>query len=31
MDKDEVLRLKLISRLTELFQEEALSPAWRVL
>ncbi|EHG7532652.1 transcriptional regulator, partial [Escherichia albertii] len=23
MDKDEVLRLKLISRLTELFQEEA--------
>ncbi|EHX2146144.1 transcriptional regulator [Escherichia albertii] len=31
MDKDEVLRLKLISRLTELFQEEAFSPAWMVL
>ncbi|HEB1685358.1 TPA: transcriptional regulator, partial [Escherichia albertii] len=25
------LRLKLISRLTELFQEEAFSPAWTVL
>lgn len=30
MDQDEVLRLKQISGLTELFQEEAFSPAWTV-
>ncbi len=28
MDQDEVLRLKQISGLTELFQEEDFSPAW---
>lgn len=31
MDQDEVLRLKQISGLTELFQEEDFSPAWTVL
>ncbi|ECB2662541.1 transcriptional regulator [Salmonella enterica subsp. enterica serovar Enteritidis] len=30
MDRDEVLRLKQISGLTELFQEEDFSPAWTV-
>ncbi|MGQ7111245.1 hypothetical protein ACUOFC_22135, partial [Escherichia sp. TWPC-MK] len=30
MDQDEVLRLKQISGLTELFQEENFSPAWTV-
>ncbi|MZW00702.1 ParB N-terminal domain-containing protein [Escherichia coli] len=30
MDPDEVLRLKQISGLTELFQEEGFSPAWTV-
>ncbi len=30
MDQDEVLRLKQISGLTELFQEEGFSPAWTV-
>ena len=30
MDQDEVLRLKQISGLTELFQEEDFSPAWTV-
>lgn len=30
MDKDEVLRLKQISGLTELFEEEDFSPAWTV-
>lgn len=30
MDRDEVLRLKQISGLTELFQEEPFSPAWTV-
>lgn len=30
MDRDEVLRLKQISGLTELFQEESFSPAWTV-
>ncbi len=30
MDQDEVLRLKQISGLTELFQEEEFSPAWTV-
>lgn len=30
MDRDEVLRLKQISGLTELFEEEDFSPAWTV-
>lgn len=30
MDQDEVLRLKQISGLTELFQEENFSPSWTV-
>ncbi len=30
MDQDEVLRLKQISGLTELFQKEDFSPAWTV-
>lgn len=30
MDQDEVLRLKQISGLTELYQEEDFSPAWMV-
>lgn len=30
MDQDDVLRLKQISGLTELFQEEDFSPAWTV-
>ncbi len=30
MDRDEVLRLKQISGLTELFQEENFSPSWTV-
>lgn len=30
MDQDEVLRLKQISGLTELFQEEDFNPAWTV-
>ncbi|EFV6260845.1 transcriptional regulator, partial [Shigella flexneri] len=30
MDQDEVLRLKQISGLTELFQEEDFSSAWTV-
>ncbi|ELC7695118.1 transcriptional regulator [Salmonella enterica] len=29
-DRDEVLRLKQISGLTELFEEEDFSPAWTV-
>ncbi|HFO2653020.1 TPA: hypothetical protein ACHXJY_005223, partial [Escherichia coli] len=30
MDTDEVLRLKQISGLTELFEEENFSPAWTI-
>ncbi|MGT3924533.1 IbrB-like domain-containing protein, partial [Escherichia coli] len=30
MDRDEVLRLKQISGLIELFQEDEFSPAWTV-